>query len=92
MQNAEHDRTPQPGRQDPPAPLFIDALGTRCPVPVIMLAEQIGGIQPGQLVEVLADDPVARTDLPAWCALKSHELVRLEERPAGWSFLVRRSR
>jgi tRNA 2-thiouridine synthesizing protein A len=71
--------------------LIIDALGRRCPVPVILLAEQIGDVQPGQLVEVLADDPVAQTDLPAWCALKSHELVRLEERPAGWSFLVRRS-
>jgi hypothetical protein len=23
--------------------------------------------------------------------LKAHELVRLEERPAGWSFLVRRA-
>jgi tRNA 2-thiouridine synthesizing protein A len=71
--------------------LIIDALGRQCPVPVILLAEQIGDVQPGQLVEVLADDPVAQTDLPAWCALKSHELVRLEERTAGWSFLVRRS-
>lgn len=85
---------PEDGGEDasPASPaLIIDARGRRCPVPVILLAEQVRDVQPGQLVEVLADDPVARTDLPAWCALKSHELVRLEERPAGWSFLVRRS-
>jgi tRNA 2-thiouridine synthesizing protein A len=90
MQHAEHRRVQGSGRAAPPA-LTIDALGRRCPIPVILLAERIGEIRPGQLVEVLADDPVARTDLPAWCTLKSHELVRLEDRPAGWSFLVRRS-
>jgi tRNA 2-thiouridine synthesizing protein A len=92
MQNAGHDRGPQRGGEDAPPALIIDALGRRCPVPVIMLAEQIGDVEPGQLVEVLADDAVSQTDLPAWCGLKSHELVRVEERPAGWSFLIRRSR
>jgi tRNA 2-thiouridine synthesizing protein A len=91
MQNAGGDRGPQAGGADAPPALVIDALGRLCPVPVIMLAEQIGDVQPGQLVEVLADDAVARTDVPAWCGLKSHELVSFEERPAGWSFLVRRS-
>jgi tRNA 2-thiouridine synthesizing protein A len=91
MQNAGRDRGPQRGGEGAPPALIIDALGRRCPVPVIMLAEQIGDVQPGELVEVLADDAVAQTDVPAWCGLKAHELVRLEERPAGWSFLVRRS-
>jgi tRNA 2-thiouridine synthesizing protein A len=92
MQNAGHDHSGGAEAASPDAPvLIVDALGRRCPVPVILLAERIGDVQPGQLVELLADDAVARTDLPAWCALKSHELVRLEERPAGWSFLVRRS-
>jgi tRNA 2-thiouridine synthesizing protein A len=91
MQNAGSDRGPQRGGEGAPPALIIDALGRRCPVPVIMLAEQIGDVQPGELVEVLADDVVAQTDVPAWCGLKSHELVRLEKRPAGWSFLVRRS-
>jgi tRNA 2-thiouridine synthesizing protein A len=71
--------------------LTIAPLGRSCPVPVILLAERIGEVKAGQLVEVLADDPVTRSDLPAWCALKSHELVQIQGRPAGWSFLVRRS-
>ena len=44
----------------------------------------------GQVVAVLADDPAARTDLPAWCAIKSHEFVAAVDLPIGWAFLVKR--
>jgi tRNA 2-thiouridine synthesizing protein A len=71
--------------------LILDALGKKCPIPIIMLADRIGEVRVGQTVEVLADDPAAKTDLPAWCTLKSHEFVRTAALPAGWSFLVRRS-
>ena len=84
---------PVPAADQPaPAPaLVLDALGKKCPIPIIMLADRIGEVPVGQIVEVLADDPAAKTDLPAWCALKSQEFVRTAALPAGWSFLVRRS-
>ena len=76
----------------PPKPvLTLDALGKKCPIPIIMLAEKIREVPVGQLIEVLADDPAAKTDLPAWCALKSQEFVSAADLAAGWSFLVRRS-
>jgi tRNA 2-thiouridine synthesizing protein A len=58
-----------------------------------MLAERIGEVPIGQVVQVLADDPATKTDVPAWCGLKSHEFVMATELGAvpGWSFLVRRS-
>ncbi len=71
--------------------LTLDALGKKCPVPIIMLADRIREVHVGQIIEVLADDPAAKTDLPAWCALKSQEFVGTSDLPAGWSFLVRRS-
>jgi len=80
-----------PGQAAPAPVLILDALGKKCPIPIIMLADRIGEVRVGQTVEVLADDPAAKTDLPAWCALKSHEFVRTAALPAGWSFLVRRS-
>jgi tRNA 2-thiouridine synthesizing protein A len=82
---------PEPGGTPTPPALTIDAMGLKCPIPVILLAERISEVPAGELVEVLSDDPVASTDLPAWCALGSHELVRQDERPSGWSFVVRRS-
>jgi tRNA 2-thiouridine synthesizing protein A len=81
--------------------LTLDALGKKCPIPIIMLADRIRDVHIGQLIAVLADDPAAKTDLPAWCALKSQEFVRADELPVqtdaqgqphrSWSFLVRRS-
>jgi tRNA 2-thiouridine synthesizing protein A len=85
--------SPAPGSGIAPAPpaLTLDALGKKCPIPIIMLADRIREVQVGQTIEVLADDPAAKTDLPAWCALKSQEFIRAADLPAGWSFLVRRS-
>lgn len=77
--------------------LRIDALGRKCPMPIIMLARQIGQVPVGGLVEVLADDPAAKSDVPAWCGLKSHEFIGTTPvqaspgRAGGWAFLVRRS-
>lgn len=73
------------------AALTVDALGKKCPIPIIMLADRIREVPVGQTIEVLADDPAARTDLPAWCSLKSQEFVRAQPLTVGWSFLIRRS-
>jgi tRNA 2-thiouridine synthesizing protein A len=76
----------------PPAPaLTIDALGRKCPIPIIMLAERIREVPIGALISVLADDPAARTDVPAWCGLKSQEFVVEQALPRGWAFVIRRS-
>ena len=87
----EPQPVPAADQQAPTPALVVDALGKKCPIPIIMLADRIGEVRVGQIVEVLADDPAAKTDLPAWCALKSQEFVRATALPAGWSFLVRRS-
>jgi tRNA 2-thiouridine synthesizing protein A len=71
--------------------LTLDALGKKCPLPIIMLAGRIRDVPVGQTIEVQADDPAAKTDVPAWCALKSHEFVGTADLSVGWSFLVRRS-
>jgi tRNA 2-thiouridine synthesizing protein A len=83
----------KPGTGEVPA-LSVDAIGKKCPLPIIMLARRIAEVPVGGLIEVLADDPAARADVPAWCRLKSHEFVLVRDIPAGaggWAFLVRRS-
>jgi tRNA 2-thiouridine synthesizing protein A len=81
-----------PGEVPPGAmPLVtIDALGRKCPIPIIMLAEQIRDVPVGEVIAVLADDPAAYTDIPAWCALKSHECVFRADLPSGWALGIRR--
>lgn len=73
--------------------LSINALGRKCPLPIIMLAERIGEVAVGQVIVVLADDPAAKTDVPAWCGLKSHDYIGAVDLPelGGWAFSIRRS-
>lgn len=74
----------------PAALVTIDALGRKCPIPIIWLAEQIRDVPVGEIIAVLADDPAAYSDIPAWCSLKSHDCVHRGDLPSGWSFSVRR--
>jgi len=70
--------------------LTIDALGRKCPIPIIMLAERIREVPVGSVVAVLADDPAAYPDIPAWCGLKSHDCVFRADYATGWAFGIRR--
>ncbi len=80
-----------PAPPSPPGPLLtIDALGRKCPIPIIMLAEQIRDVPVGGVIAVLADDPAAYTDIPAWCGMKSHECVFRSGLESGWVFGIRR--
>ncbi|MFF3112039.1 cysteine desulfurase/sulfurtransferase TusA family protein [Kitasatospora sp. NPDC057904] len=74
----------------------IDALGKRCPLPVIELAKRIGEVPVGDTVAVLADDEAARLDIPAWCGMRGQKYAG--EAPAadyggdrGSAYLVRRT-
>jgi len=53
----------------------IDCLGQRCPLPVIALAKRIRAADVGEVLRVLADDPAAANDIPAWCRMKEQEFL-----------------
>jgi len=61
----------------------VDARGLRCPLPVIRLARGAKDLPAGALVELWATDPAARADVPAWCRMRGHELVRTTELEGG---------
>jgi tRNA 2-thiouridine synthesizing protein A len=54
-------------------PLVVDCRGQRCPLPVIALARRIAEVPVGGVVRVVADDPAAANDIPAWCRLRGQE-------------------
>jgi cysteine desulfurase len=70
--------------------LTVDALGKRCPVPVIELAKHLGDVAVGGVVAVLSDDPASRVDIPVWCRMKGQEFVTSEPREHGVAYYVRR--
>jgi cysteine desulfurase len=70
--------------------LVVDALGKRCPVPVIELAKVFGDVPVGGTVRVLSDDEAARLDIPAWCEMRGQEYAGEEPADRGTAYLVRR--
>lgn len=72
------------------AQLVLDCRGQRCPLPIIALARRIGEVTPGQVIAVLADDPAARSDVPAWCQLRGPGRVSYLGQVSPGRFAVRR--
>lgn len=68
-----------------PAADELDARGQRCPLPVIRLAAALRELPPGAEVRLLATDPAARSDVAAFCRMRGHVLVEVEDRPADGS-------
>ncbi len=71
----------------------MDCRGHRCPLPVIHLARRINDVATRELIGVVADDPAARVDIPAWCRMRGHEFAGERAQPDGApTYLVRRLR
>lgn len=58
----------------------LDCRGLLCPLPVIKLAKTLPTVAIGDTVTILADDPAAATDIPAWCRMRSQDLLSADEK------------
>lgn len=47
------------------ADIIVDARGLRCPLPVLKLRK---AASPGAVIDMVADDPAAAADVPAFAA------------------------
>ncbi|MEM1276205.1 MAG: sulfurtransferase TusA family protein [Pseudomonadota bacterium] len=54
---------------------ILDATGLLCPLPVLKARKRLQSLEIGQVLEVHADDPAARVDIPHFCAEQGHELL-----------------
>lgn len=69
----------------------LDCLGQRCPLPVIALARRLPALDVGAVLRVLADDPAAAVDIPAWCRMRGHDFVGAVSVDGRPGFDVRRA-
>lgn len=70
------DTTAHEGRE-----VLVDARGLRCPLPVIRLGRESTRWPAGTVLRVLATDPAAQHDIPAWARLRGHRLLRIDVSP-----------
>ncbi|MFX0108598.1 MAG: sulfurtransferase TusA family protein [Candidatus Hodarchaeota archaeon] len=69
----------------------LDCIGLYCPQPLFQTREAIDAIGPGEILEMLADDPAAEEDIKRFCKRTGHELVSFERLEDGTQrFLIRK--
>jgi len=60
-----------------PSAITVDARGHRCPTPTLRLRRALEDARPNDVVLLLADDPLARIDVPHFCAASGYALLDL---------------
>ena len=70
--------------EDPPMyDALLDVGETLCGDLALMLRVELRKLEAGQIVKVIARDPAAPQDLPAWCELTGNPMLHAEH-PAYW--------
>ena len=68
----------------------LDAIGLRCPEPVMMVRAAIRKISDGETLLIIADDPSNTRDIPSFCRFMDHTLVAKEVDTVPYRYLVKK--
>jgi TusA-related sulfurtransferase len=66
--------------QRPEADATLDTSGLLCPLPVYKAAIALGGLEKGQVLQLICTDPGSLEDIPAMARQRGDSLVAVEER------------
>ena len=69
----------------------LDATGLKCPMPVLRARRALKAMETGTLLELLADDPAAASDVPAFCEMTGDTLEETRQDGETLIFRIRKS-
>jgi tRNA 2-thiouridine synthesizing protein A len=69
--------------QCPMADPILDTTGLNCPLPVLKARKRLMAMAPGERLVLIATDPAAKRDVPAFCEATGHVLLELVEEASG---------
>ncbi len=69
----------------------LDALGLRCPEPVMMVRLNIRKIASGETLLIKCDDPSTVRDIPSFCRFMEHELLAQQTDNLPFLYVVKKS-
>ncbi|MFH8135916.1 sulfurtransferase TusA [Pantoea osteomyelitidis] len=68
----------------------LDALGLRCPEPVMMVRKTVRHMADGETLLIIADDPATTRDIPGFCRFMEHTLLMQETDALPYKFLIKK--
>ena len=69
----------------------LDLRGLKCPLPALFARRALARAEPGDEIEVTADDPLAAIDIPHMCHQEGHAVVSVDRDGAITRLVLRRS-
>ena len=68
----------------------LDALGLRCPEPVMMVRLNVRKMEDGETLLVIADDPSTTRDIPKFCTFMDHQLLASYTDDMPYKYLIKK--
>ena len=68
----------------------VDCVGLYCPMPVMRAKEEIDQLKPGELMELIADDPASLEDMKSWAKRSGHQLLKVTEDGQEYRFVIQK--
>lgn len=69
----------------------LDAIGLRCPEPVMMVRMNIRKIASGETLLIKCDDPSTARDIPSFCRFMEHELIAEQTTNLPFLYIIKKS-
>lgn len=69
----------------------IDTSGLNCPLPVLKARKALNGMEEGQTLHLIATDPGANKDIPAFCKITGNQLLESSEADGKIHFVLKKS-
>jgi tRNA 2-thiouridine synthesizing protein A len=68
----------------------LDALGLRCPEPVMMVRKTVRKMAEGETLLIIADDPATTRDIPSFCEFMDHTLIASNTQTIPYQYLLKK--
>lgn len=69
----------------------LDAMGLKCPLPVLRARKAMKPLAPGDILEVLATDPDSMQDFKNFCDTTGDRLLSAEEKDGLFRFEIQKA-
>ncbi|MEZ8028581.1 sulfurtransferase TusA [Enterovibrio norvegicus] len=70
---------------------ILNVEGLRCPEPLMVVRRAVRHMSAGETLEVKADDPATKRDIPDFCRHMGHTLLTIEVAELPYRYIVQKS-
>jgi tRNA 2-thiouridine synthesizing protein A len=67
---------------------FVDASGLLCPLPVLKARKRLLQMKSGDILKIVATDPMSAIDMPHFCSEQGHTLLSADQTSDTFTYRI----